>query len=165
MNTAFVSLGSNLGDAQGTLAKARQALSNLRDVQLVAASPVYFTEPQGVRDQPWFVNQVLQLACADDWQGSTFLQSLLAVESRLGRVRTADTQRYGPRCIDIDLLLFGNEILDSPECHLPHPQMHKRAFVLVPLRDIAPQVTIAGATVDKILQSLTYSVEGQRILQ
>lgn len=165
MKTAFVSLGSNLGNAQGTLAKARLSLSDMQGVQLEAASPLYFTEPQGLRDQPWFVNQVLQLACDDCWQGRTFLQALLAIEAQLGRVRTTDSQRYGPRCIDIDLLLFGNESLDSPECQLPHPRMHQRAFVLVPLQDIAPQVTIAGAAVDKILQGLTYSVEGQRILQ
>lgn len=165
MKTAFVSLGSNLGDAQATLAKARQALSDLQGTQLVAASPLYFTEPQGLRDQPWFVNQVLQLVCDDSWQGRTFLQALLTIETRLGRVRTLGSQRYGPRCIDIDLLLFGDESLDSPECQLPHPRMHQRAFVLVPLQDIAPQVTIGGATVDKILQGLTYFVEGQRILQ
>lgn len=165
MNTAFVSLGSNLGDAQDTLAKARLSLSRLQAVKVEAASPLYFTEPQGLRDQPWFVNQVLQLACDNCWQGSTFLQALLEIEAKLGRVRTASSPRYGPRCIDIDLLLFGSERLDSPECQLPHPRMHQRAFVLVPLQDIAPQVTIAGATIDEILQRLTYSVEGQRILQ
>lgn len=165
MNTAFVSLGSNMGDAQNHVAEARHALAALPDVRLEAASPVYFTEPQGLHDQPWFVNQVLRLGCASRWQGDIFLQSLLDVESRLGRVRSPHAHRYGPRCIDIDLLLFGDEIRTEAHCQLPHPQMHKRAFVLVPLQDIAPQVTINGTCVVKILQSLTYSVEGQRILQ
>lgn len=165
MNTAFVSLGSNMGNAEEHVAQARLALSVLADVRLEAVSPLYFTEPQGLRDQHWFVNQVLQLACASHWRGDTFLHSLLEVESRLGRVRSADAPRYGPRCIDIDLLLFGDEVRTESFCQLPHPQMHKRAFVLVPLQDIAPQVTIAGIRVDKILKNLTYSVEGQRILQ
>lgn len=165
MNTAFVSLGSNMGDAQEHVAQARQALTALPEVRLEAASPLYFTEPQGLRDQCWFVNQVLRLDCGPRWRGDILLQSLLEVESRLGRLRLPEAPRYGPRCIDIDLLLFGDEIRNDKHCQLPHPQMHKRAFVLVPLQDIAPQVTINGARVDKILQTLTYSVEGQKILQ
>ncbi|MEG2172180.1 MAG: 2-amino-4-hydroxy-6-hydroxymethyldihydropteridine diphosphokinase [Desulfovibrionaceae bacterium] len=166
MITVFISLGSNLGDAQGALAKARIAVAALEGVDITAASPLYKTEPQGFHDQPWFVNQVLQLACAEHWQPSTLLHALLHVETCLGRVRSSNAAvRFGPRCIDIDLLLFGNEHCLQPSCQVPHPRMHERAFVLVPLQDIAPQVTIAGTRIDKLLQDLAYSVKDQRILQ
>lgn len=166
MRRAFVSLGSNMGNSQETLSQARDAIAAFNGVRLDAASPIYSTEPQGLHDQPWFVNQVLQLSCSDSWHSDTFLQALLEVEAQLGRVRSPDAAlRNGPRCIDIDLLLFGDEHSSQPQCQLPHPRMHKRAFVLVPLRDIAPQVTIGGTSVDNILQGLTYSIEGQRILQ
>lgn len=166
MIPAFVSLGSNLGDPKTFLAQARKALSDLEGIHIIAESPVYSTEPQGIKDQNWFFNQVIELACSSDWQPELLVERFLVVESRLGRLRSADPElRNGPRCIDIDLLLFGDIRSFSSTCQLPHPRMHTRAFVLVPLQDIAPEVSIDGTKVKDLLQKLVYSVKGMRILQ
>lgn len=166
MITAFVSLGSNLGDPETYLAQARKALSDLEGIQIVTESPVYSTEPQGIKDQNWFCNQVLELACSPEWHAELLLQGLLRIETSLGRTRyNAPELRNGPRCIDIDLLLFGNVLSASSTCQIPHPRMHTRAFVLVPLQDIAPEVSISGTKVKDLLQNLVYSVKGMRILQ
>lgn len=166
MITAFVSLGSNMGDSEDWLAQGRAALAALEGVRVDALSPIYHTEPQGLREQPWFANQVLRLQCAKSWQAQTLMQALLQAETDLGRVRATDPAlRNGPRCIDMDLLLFGDVVSAEAFCCLPHPRMKERAFVLVPLRDIDPKVSILGQTVEELLQCLSYSLEGQRIRQ
>lgn len=129
---------------------------------------VYFTEPQDMRDQPWFANQVLKVSCALDMTAPDFLDMLLDVEKRLGRVReTSDpAMRFGPRVIDLDLLLFDQERWDTPHLALPHPRMSERAFVLVPLRDIEPNLLLSdGRTPGEALRSLAHAVEGNRIRQ
>lgn len=166
MITAYVSLGSNLGNATEYLAKARKAVAALRGISIVKESPQYRTEPQDMKEQDWFINQVLELHCTADWDPDSLMQSLLAVEASLGRSRSTDPAlRYGPRCIDIDVLLFGEQCSASPICQVPHPRMHMRAFVLVPLRDIAPEVSIKGVKVKDLLHTIPYSVEGSCIRQ
>jgi len=137
---AYVCMGSNMGEPETNLARAREVLGSLPGWKIEASSPVYFTEPQDMRDQPWFANQVLKVSCALDMTAPDFLDMLLDVEKRLGRVReTSDpAMRFGPRVIDLDLLLFDQERWDTPHLALPHPRMSERAFVLVPLRDIEP---------------------------
>ncbi|MEI3453367.1 MAG: 2-amino-4-hydroxy-6-hydroxymethyldihydropteridine diphosphokinase [Bilophila wadsworthia] len=104
---AYVCMGSNMGEPETNLARAREVLGSLPGWKIEASSPVYFTEPQDMRDQPWFANQVLKVSCALDMTAPDFLDMLLDVEKRLGRVReTSDpAMRFGPRVIDLDLLV------------------------------------------------------------
>ena len=171
MTQAYVGLGSNLAtlsnDASVQLAAAVQALRTLPDVVVDAVSPLYWTEPQDMAEQPWFANQVVRLLCGPRWTPEELLRALLELEHQLGRVRSADPAlRYGPRAIDLDLLLFGTERRDDPHCTLPHPRMMQRAFVLVPLRDVAPEVMVAdGKNVTQALGELTFRVQEQNIYQ
>ncbi len=175
---AFAGLGSNSENALSMLEQARAGLAALEGVCITAASPVYVTEPQGYADQPWFHNQVLELAVQDkalraDVSAAALaeaarglLRAMLDLETALGRVRSPDPAlRFGPRCIDIDLLLFGELRLDDPCCTVPHPRLTKRAFWLVPLRDIAPDVLIAGETSETHLARLTWHLEANTIFQ
>ena len=131
MPLVYLALGSNLGDRADNLRRALQALGE--QLALGAVSPCYETEPAYVLDQPRFYNLVCRatttLAPLD------LLHHLKELETRLGREPTV---RFGPRVIDLDLLFYGDLVLASPELTLPHPRLHERAFVLVPLADLAP---------------------------
>jgi len=141
----FVSLGSNLGDRVGYLRAARAALSALPATVLVAASRVYETAPQERDDQDAFLNQVVCLETG--LQPLDLLYECQRIEREHGRVRTV---RFGPRTLDIDILLFQDVASDDPELTLPHPRMVKRAFVLVPLAEVweqakgMPDMDVAG---------------------
>ncbi|MDD4701414.1 MAG: 2-amino-4-hydroxy-6-hydroxymethyldihydropteridine diphosphokinase [Desulfovibrio sp.] len=162
----FVSLGSNSGDAENMLELACQALARLPHARLQAASPVYSTAPQDYADQPWFLNQVVALAAGPQWRPCSFVDALLELEAGLGRVRSADPAlRYGPRAIDADLLLFGEEKSSDVHCLVPHPRLTQRAFALVPLLDIAPDIMIDGISAATWLSRLRYVKGGQRISQ
>lgn len=168
---AYVCMGSNMDDSERHLADARDVLASLPGWSVEAASPVYLTEPQNVREQPWFANQVLRISCPGHMTAPAFLDMLLDVEKRLGRVRdkaaaSDPAVRFGPRPIDLDLLLFDGERWDTPHLALPHPRMLERAFVLVPLRDIEPDLILSdGRTPGEVLRSLAHAVEGKRIRQ
>lgn len=151
MKGVFVALGSNLGDRAGNLFQARRSLAALPRTRLIAVSPVYETEPVGVQDQDWFLNQVAEL---DTELGpEELLQELLKIEADLGRVRTV---RWGPRTLDLDLLLYGAVSRATDFLALPHPRMWERAFVLQPLSDVAPGLrTPAGEPVGEAAQRLT----------
>jgi 2-amino-4-hydroxy-6-hydroxymethyldihydropteridine diphosphokinase len=131
MPTVYLALGSNLGDRADHLRRALRALSG--KLTLDAVSPCYETEPAYVLDQPRFYN----LACraATDMAPLDLLHYLKGRETALGR---EPGLRFGPRVIDLDLLFYGDLVFDSPELTLPHPRLHERAFVLVPLADLAP---------------------------
>lgn len=133
MTLAAIALGANLGDRLATLQHAVDRLSVLGEV--VAVSSVFETDPVGYLDQPAFFNAVLLLET--DIPPESLLRSLLKIEADLGRVRTFAN---APRAIDLDLLLYGDELRDTPDLTLPHPRMHDRAFVLVPLAEIAPDM-------------------------
>lgn len=131
-----------------------------------AQSPIYRTEPQGlVKDQPWFSNCVVRLKVGSDiWAPEGLLSTLQAVETQMGRQRGEIVG--GPRCIDLDLLIFGDVEMQGEYLTLPHPRMLERAFVLVPLRDIAPNLVFAnGKTIDQVLSTLSYSLDGRNISQ
>ena len=166
MIQAFVCLGSNMGDASEHLAEARAALAAMPGVRLAAASSLYRTEPQGRKNQPWFLNQVVRLDCAEDMTSLQLLDAMLEKETALGRVRHAG-DHFGPRAIDMDLLLFGKEQKEEGEhLLLPHPRMAERAFVLVPLLEIAPDLSMPdGRTIKSLLEKLPYRLEGSDIFQ
>ncbi|HJD98378.1 2-amino-4-hydroxy-6-hydroxymethyldihydropteridine diphosphokinase [Mailhella massiliensis] len=166
MIQAFVCLGSNMGDAKAHLARAREAIAALPGVRLAAASSLYRTEPQGRKDQPWFFNQVLRLECEESMNAVQLLDALLEKEAHLGRVRDA-SDHFGPRVIDMDLILFGGEVRHGDEhLILPHPRMAERAFVLVPLLEIAPDLALPdGTEVKSLLEKLHYRLEGSSIFQ
>ncbi len=128
---AFVALGSNLGDRVGTL---RIAVAGLPDV--VAVSPVYETEPVGgPDDQPPYLNLVVELMT--DLSARQLLEIGQQLEAAAGRVRA---ERFGPRILDVDILLVGDEVTDEADLTVPHPRMHERRFVLAPLADLAPEL-------------------------
>ena len=165
MLSAFVGLGSNLGDPPRKLAAARSALAALPKIAITAVSPVYRTEPQGLREQNWFYNQVVRLNCNKNWTALTLLKKLFDIETALGRVREG-AEHFGPRHIDLDLLLFGDECHTGKKLCLPHPRMHERAFVLVPLYAIVPELVLPnGRTLANCLAALNYQVCGDFIYQ
>jgi 2-amino-4-hydroxy-6-hydroxymethyldihydropteridine diphosphokinase len=162
---AYVGLGSNQGDSFAHLAAARNSLAALPGVRPLQASSVYLTEPQGLREQPFFANQALALACAPKLAPEALLKNLLAVEHALGRVRSGAI-RFGPRVIDLDLLLFGSLRRDGPHLTLPHPRMLERAFVLLPLAEIAPELVLPqGLSVSRALESIRFTLAGRVIYQ
>ena len=136
LKRAFLSLGSNLRDRRANLEQAMGALER-EQVHVVARSSIYETEPQDVANQPWFLNMVVE--CESRFFPHQLLAVTQRVEREMGRVRTGAPPR-GPRVIDIDILLFGNAALETPELMIPHPRMFDRRFVLEPLLEIAPEL-------------------------
>ena len=162
---AYVGLGSNMGDGPSALSAARETVAALPGVRIVSASSLYLTEPQGVSEQPFFTNQVVELACDPGLRAGTLLDMLLDEENSLGRVRGGGL-RFGPRPIDLDLLLFGNEVMNTERLALPHPRMLERAFVLVPLAEIAPDLVLPhGLNVTEALGRLDYRQEDDVLYQ
>lgn len=136
---AYVALGANLGDARAMLETAFDALDALPGTRLIAHSSLYRTAPVGVTGQPDYVNAVA--AIDTTLAPRTLLDALLELEARHGRRRDYP---LAPRTLDLDLLLYDEETLDLPGLEIPHPRMHLRAFVLVPLAEIAPAAMIPG---------------------
>ncbi|MGH8665256.1 MAG: 2-amino-4-hydroxy-6-hydroxymethyldihydropteridine diphosphokinase [Burkholderiales bacterium] len=136
---AFVGLGSNLDDPERQIETAIAGLEALPSTRVVRRSRRYRTEPVGYADQPDFVNAVAELETALEPQ--PLMRELFALEQAHRRVRG---RRNGPRTLDLDLLLYDERELDEPGLILPHPRMHERAFVLVPLHEIAPQANVPG---------------------
>jgi len=134
--TVYLSLGSNLGEREDRLAQALAALER-EQVQIVARSPIYETEPQDIASQPWFLNMVVESRTR--LLPLRLMNLLLRIEREIGRVRHANTQR-GPRPIDLDVLLFGSAVIQLPQLTVPHPRMLQRRFVLEPLLEIAPNL-------------------------
>lgn len=139
MIRAYVALGSNLGNPVQTIEDAMDAMAALRGSLLKAMSSLYRTAPVGLKHQPDFINAVVALDTR--LTPRDLLDELFALEARFGRERSV---RNAPRTLDLDLLLHGDTVQDDPELILPHPRMHERAFVLVPLAEIAPELTIPG---------------------
>jgi 2-amino-4-hydroxy-6-hydroxymethyldihydropteridine diphosphokinase len=139
MSTAYVALGANLGDPAATVLAAFGALANLTESRVTHTSSLYRTAPIGITGQPEFINAVAQLQTS--LAPEALLDELLALEQRFGRIRAV---RNGPRTLDLDLLLYDNLQLDLPRLNLPHPRLHLRAFVLLPLAEISPDLRLAG---------------------
>lgn len=151
MVEALIALGGNTGDVSDTLDRATAMLCDGDDVRLVARSSNYRTPPWGLEVQPAFINACLRIATA--LPPRALLARAHAIERMLGRDRSKE-QRWGPRPVDIDLLAYDDVTLDEPDLKLPHPRLFERAFVLVPLAEIAPQWVIAGVKVRDALARL-----------
>lgn len=152
MTRAFVALGSNLGDPRRQVLDAVSALGNLPDTRVVKLSSLYRTLPWGVLEQPPFINAAVELDT--DLSPLTLLDAMLDIEKMAGRVRA---QRNGPRTLDLDLLHVDGVRMDDPRLILPHPRMAERAFVLLPVHDLAPTLPLPGGTVDELLARLDLS--------
>jgi 2-amino-4-hydroxy-6-hydroxymethyldihydropteridine diphosphokinase len=149
MATAYIGLGSNLGDRMATLRTAMQRLEKLG--RITGVSSLYETKPVGYLEQPRFLNAVVALETA--LAPGDLLRALLDIERDLGRTRSfADA----PRTLDLDLLLVDDLTLETTELTLPHPRLHERAFVLVPLAEVAPEMAlpVSGQTMRQLLRSL-----------
>ena len=151
MKTAYIALGSNLGDRIAILKRALELLNDLQEASVAKVSPVYETVPVGGPDQGPFLN-----ACASlktELPPEELLLKMLHIEDELGRVRA---ERWGPRLIDLDLLIYEDETVNTALLELPHPRLAERGFVLVPLADIAPGLCVQGhnKTVSELLSQL-----------
>jgi 2-amino-4-hydroxy-6-hydroxymethyldihydropteridine diphosphokinase len=150
MNTVYLSLGSNIGDRESHLREAIARLASLGHVQ--AVSSFYETEPVEFTDQAWFVN--CAVALETDQSPAEVLAAVLELERQMGRQRI---QKKGPRAIDIDILLFGNTVVETPGLTIPHPAMARRRFVLEPLAEIAPEARhpVLNKSIEELLHELS----------
>ncbi|HXE04419.1 MAG TPA: 2-amino-4-hydroxy-6-hydroxymethyldihydropteridine diphosphokinase [Bryobacteraceae bacterium] len=134
MKTVYLALGANIGERERNLARALDALET-GGVHIVRRSSLYETEPRDLRDQPWFLNLVVETETS--LLPRQLLSTIRRIEKNLGRKRVI---AKGPRTIDIDILLFGRFVVDTPELQIPHPRLHERRFVLEPLAELAPEL-------------------------
>jgi 2-amino-4-hydroxy-6-hydroxymethyldihydropteridine diphosphokinase len=151
MAEALIALGGNVGDVRATFDRAVELLCDGGVVRLTARSSDYRTPPWGVEDQPPFINSCLIVDTS--LTPHALLDRARGIERQLGRDR-AKEQRWGPRTIDIDLIAYGDVVVDDADLTLPHPRVHERAFVLVPLAEIAPDRLIGGIRVRDALGRL-----------
>lgn len=158
MTVAYIGIGSNLGDKAARCREAAERMGRIPGCRVQAVSGLYRTEPVGVTEQDWFLNGVAALET--DLEAGELLNRLLAVERDMGRVRCG---KWGPRTIDLDVLLFGSDILDLVELKVPHPHMHLRRFVLVPMVELAPDLRhpVQGKTMSELLCGVSH--DGQRV--
>lgn len=150
MHEAFVAIGTNLGDRSANCARAI-ALVESAGIRLLRCSREYRTEPWGLADQPWFLNMVIKVE--SDLAPRELLGALKRIEKEMGREKGC---RWGPRVIDLDILLYENAVVDEPDLQIPHPRMHERQFALQPLCDLAPDVVhpLLRKTVRSLLKEL-----------
>lgn len=146
-NRAYISFGSNLGKREENIKNAIWLMSEDPNITIKKVSSIYETEPFGKKDQGWFLNGVLEILTK--FPPYDLLMVLEDIERRLGRKRSI---KWGPRTIDLDILLFGKELIETPNLKVPHPGLHQRNFVLVPLAEIAP--TLIHPRLKKTIEEL-----------
>jgi len=145
--TAYISLGANLGDRRENLETALKELDSLPTIEIGRVSSVYETAPVGMTEQPDFLNMAAEIRTSVS--ARELLEAMLQIENQMGRVRTV---RWGPRGIDLDLLVYGTSQIDLPGLIVPHPRLRERAFVLMPMAEIAPNLILPGGS--ETVQSL-----------
>ena len=162
MKTAYIGIGSNLGDAQGNCLKAVEKIERIPGCNLVGFSPWYTTEPVGVQNQDWYVNGVAVLSV--DIPAQVLMKRLLDIEADMGRVRN---KRWESRIIDLDILIFGEDIINEDNLIVPHPLMHGRRFVLAPMTDLAPDLKhpSLGWTMNELLSKVSRNNQVVRLLK
>lgn len=147
----YISLGSNLGDKKRNIQAALAQLAAVEQVEVIKSSSLYRTKAWGYTAQPDFINAVV--LAETELQPLALLQILQQIEIKLGR---RHDRKWGPRSIDLDILLWDQDIIDRPDLKVPHPYMRERAFVLVPLAEIAPGLMLAGGTkVEEVLEQIS----------
>ena len=158
MNTAYILIGGNLGDRAAYLEQAVKEIEALCG-SITRISSIYETAAWGNTKQPAFYNQAIQLTTL--LPPETLLEQLLAIEIEMGRVRT---QKYGPRTIDLDILMIDDKVIDTPALTIPHPQLHNRRFALLPLTEIAPSLhhPVLDKTVSGLLENCTDTLDVQK---
>ncbi|MFT5441838.1 MAG: 2-amino-4-hydroxy-6-hydroxymethyldihydropteridine diphosphokinase [Myxococcota bacterium] len=139
---AYIGLGANIGDREGALRFAVEALGRRQSVEVEAFSRLYETDAVGPGEQSAYLNAAAALAC--ELAPRELLETLLAIELEAGRDRSAEALRWGPRTLDLDLLFYGDQCIEEPGLSLPHPRLHERAFVLEPMCDLAPNFVHPG---------------------
>ena len=153
MARVFIGLGSNLDDPLKHIQSALDSLAKLPDSTLTKESSLYYSRPVGPQDQPDFVNAVVQLETG--LAPEALLDHLQAIEARHGRERK---KKWGPRTLDLDILLFDDDMICTRRLRVPHPEMHHRGFVLVPLNEIAPNACIIGhGSISTLLEEIDTS--------
>lgn len=152
----FIALGTNLGDRAANLAKAIAALPP--EVAVVRESSIYLTPPWGYADQPEFYNQTLEARTSLSPRG--LLYTLKTIEREMGRTKTF---RYGPRIIDLDILFFGDQVIQEDDLQIPHPRLQERAFVLAPMQEIAPK--FIHPVLHKSIEDLLAEVDAEGVRQ
>ena len=159
MNVAYILTGGNIGDRHQNLLKAQRTIEE-KCGNLAQASALYETEAWGLKDQPSFYNQALEINTT--LSAEELLHTLLSIEYALGRVRT---EKYGPRTVDIDILFFNQEIIQQPGLTIPHPQLHLRRFALACLAEIAPGYLhpVFGKTVEQLLTDCPDTLEVHKL--
>lgn len=157
---AYIGIGSNIGNKIENCKKAIELFKKNPQIKVTKISDFYETEPVGYKEQEWFVNCAVEIET--DLNPQELLLLCQTIESELGRERKI---KYGPRIIDLDILLYNNDIIDKTELKIPHPEMHKRRFVLEPLSDIAPDAVHPALkkTIVELLESLTEKVAINKI--
>ena len=147
----FVGIGSNLGNPTGNCLRAVELISSLNEVKVLQRSSLYRTEPVGFSEQDWFINCVIEIRTT--LSVYFLLKILQQIEDDMGRIRTA---KWGPRTVDMDILFYGQDIVEDERLVIPHPELHKRRFVLAPLCEIAPYFVhpAFGISVEELLNSL-----------
>ena len=155
MATVYIGIGSNLGNREDNIRTAVSYMGSIRGVMVRRCSPLHETEPEGGPPQGRFLNAAAELLT--NLSPHDLLDELQEIEEQLGRVRT---EHWGPRTIDLDILLYGDQTIFSDDLRVPHPLMHERAFVLEPLAEIAPQAVhpASGLTVDELWKKLNHTV-------
>lgn len=150
--TAYIGLGGNLGDVFANMKSALRALDLSNQISVKSISNVYKTPPWGMEDQDWFLNACVSVETSLTPQ--ELLKACLEAELELKRVRNV---RWGPRTIDLDVLIFGEEHIVEENLQVPHPRIHERAFVLKPMADIAPDLPLQGKTIAEWLKNIDTS--------
>ena len=147
----YIGIGSNMGDKAGNCRRAVAEIASDPKNHRVQLSPLYRTEPVGKKDQDWFVNGVASFETS--MLPGELLRFLLSVEARMGRIRG---EKWGPRIIDLDILFYGDRVVEEESLRIPHPRLQERKFVLVPLNDIAPDLVhpVLRKSISRLLSSL-----------